>query len=40
MHLREVENQLVIARTTISKLKKELSKKDDEKNKAKQDAYD
>lgn len=40
VHLREVESQLAIARTTISKLKKELGQKDEQMNKVEQAAYD
>ena len=40
LQLREAESQLAISRTTISKLKKELSQKDKEMNKVEQTAYD
>lgn len=40
LQLREAESQLTISRTTISKLKKELSLKDKEMNKVEQNVYD
>lgn len=40
LQLREAESQLTISRTTISKLKKELSQKDKEMNKVEQNVYD
>ena len=40
LQLNEAESQLSISRTTISKLKKELSQKDKEMNKVEQTVYD
>ena len=40
LQLKEAESQLFISRTTISKLKKELSQKDKEMNKVEQTVYD
>ena len=40
LQLKEAESQLSISRTTISKLKKELSQKDKEMNKVEQTVYD
>ena len=40
LQLKEAESQFSISRTTISKLKKELSQKDKEMNKVEQTVYD